>query len=748
MATRITVILEAKAKDNGFGKKLEKFAKGADAVADAIGRVIKESGGIEGIRLPEAPVGVGGRGRGAGAGTGAAKARAKKAELSDFQRASAARERSQRDAVAARIDTQLNKERHIELELERERVRRMRRRMRREAHQKLGPDVGEERAGRKKRRGAARIQFAANLAVAGQEFEQFGAQVEGGIRSSFDAFKDYEKAVAEVATLTDKIPIDEIQSITTAAAEEFGGLPTDQVKAFYSIVSAGATTSAEAQEQLTAANKLAIGGVAEQEEAVLAISKSVANFGASGVDATAASDSLFTAVKRGQTTVAEMARALPQVAQAASGAGLSLDETNAAIAVLSTRFASAKEGATGLRQALSNIAKPTKGAREEAERLGVDFSTAGIAAAGGIQKFLVKLRDAEGFDENTLAKLFDSTEARASVSGLISGMDDYVSVLEDMENKQGAADTAFQKMSETSAQKAAKLEAQWEVLKITAGEALIPALTELSEAVGPILKDMTQWIKDNPELAAQLAKVAIGTAVASKGVGALSSGVSMITSLFGLGSSGAELMSSAVTSIGPAVARVGPVLVSGFAKVAAVLGPLGLAIAAIGVVAGGIILSIRDDMAELDAELERLDELNKATAEGGLGVSFQTEEGADKTEVDVLREQRERLAADLREKQNLFDDAQFIDPAKSIKENLLRQAESELKNFDKRFGSQVGVDFSERTDIKAFDSGGFAEGGIAQMVELLKEQAAATQAQTLAIKGQGTQGPSMEAGLT
>lgn len=578
MAT-LNVLLKATAKDKGVRKFFRDTTKLADKFTASVEQAARAGRQLEGLNIPALSTGGrrrgggGGpsrpraeRGRGRGRGSGRdpiqaslnqiAKDRARTAKRQNREAANVVNQQIAAGRREARILQQQARERQRQsrqiqnfskeqleaVELEREINNRRRRAARAQARQKLGPDQTPRAGG-----AFRRFESAENLAVAAGEFEQVADTIDRGVRASRQSFLDFEKGVVEVSTLTKDIGIDEIEKITKDAAAQFGGLPTDQVTAFYQIVSAGATTGAEAQEQLNAANQLAIAGAASQEGAVLAISKAVANFGSQGVDATKASDSLFAAVQKGQTTVEGMARALPIVAQAASTAGFSIDETNAAIAVLSKRFPTAAEGSSALRQALSNIAKPSKAARVEAQRLGIDFSTAGIQAAGGIEEFLLKLRAAEKFDENTLAKLFKSTEARAAIGGLIDGMDEFNQVIQFTEGAAGVAKDAYADMAETSAQKAARLEAKMELLKIQAGEALIPALESLAEFGAPVVEFLTTAASENPRTAKTVAALALGVLGLTRAVGALASGMSMWNTISGIAATKTTAVTAATT---------------------------------------------------------------------------------------------------------------------------------------------------------------------------------------------------------
>ncbi len=728
------------ARDKTTGRTLVRMTKQADALTSSLTRLASQAKATDKA--------IGGMGRGGsrrrkgGEATTTTVAdgegrRTRRRRLVDFGDSAAARAGSERERRAARRGNSMSADERALLRARRRGEQRAQRELDAEADVRLGRTTDAGRSGRRGRRGKrglhGNMDLAGDAASAAQEWRHFGGEVRGGIEASVSSFMDYEKAIADVTTVTEEIPVDQIKQITTDAVREFGGLPTDQVAAFYEIVSAGATDAKSATEQLTQANILAIGGQAEAADAVLAISKGVSNFKEQGATATEVADSLFVAVQKGQANITQMARALPRVAQAASATGLSLDETNAALAVLSLKSPTAEEGATNLKAALSNIQKPTKAAREEAKRLGIDFSVAGVKAAGGFDKFLLKLRASEKFNDNSLAKLFDSSDARAAVGALMSDMEGYQSTLDAMGNKEGQAAKAYDKMADTNAQKAEKLKAEWELLKITAGEALIPALSELGKQVGPILKNVTQWIKDNPKLAGTIAKVALGVAGLSMVLGPVISGVSLLTSTLGLGQ-------GAFAALGPAAGGAGKAL----GAIAAKIGPAGglYAAAAVGAFALGAAFGtwldnkfgISDFLADtvghmtgLNQEMRRLE---RATPS-----KIQHEGRSDE---QVLLDQRQRLLDDLAAKKKLAGDA-WIDPG-DVKAGLLEQAQGDLRNFDRANAEKLGLSDTER-----FDNAGLSDAinRLTEAVGVLKQPDPNRGAPALAT----WTGPSLDAGV-
>src|SRR5690606_10993113 len=570
MAT-INVILQAKARDKGVHKWLSQGTKLADGFAASLGRAKTALAGLDSGSLGALAAAGRGGGRGARAGgsgrdssTSVDKAqrqaqraseRAQRTEERNAQRQATALARAGQQRVrasqrAAKNLEALSDEQLKEREIQREINARRTRAARSSAKESLGADPTKAKMGP-----FGKLEFAENLAVAGGGFDRFGNKVEQGIRSSFDAFKEYEHKVAEIGTITEAVTVDQIDAIAKAAVGEFGGQPIKQAEALQKVMSMGAETAAEAQAQLMEANKLGIAGSASVEDSVVAISKAMANF--KDVDAKQTADAMFAVTQASSAEVGDLAQALPRVAAGAAAAGLTLQETVGTIGQLSNKLSDANQAVTGMIQMLSNISKPTKRAREEAKRLGIDFSVAGIEAAGGWEEFLLKLRASEKFDEDTLAKLFESSEARIAVAAITEDMEGLRKNLAAQERAAGGTEKAYAKMTDTAAHKAALLEGQWETLKIQAGSELVPVLLDVANAVSPIITGLREWTSENPNTARTLAKLAVGTVVMSKAVGALVGAYSMWQTISAITQLGNMKLSKSTDTLTTAVDKQG-----------------------------------------------------------------------------------------------------------------------------------------------------------------------------------------------
>lgn len=260
---------------------------------------------------------------------------------------------------------------------------------------------------------------------------------------------EFNRALAETATLIEGTP-EQLRRVTEEASKftkQFGGNATQQVEAFYQAISAGATDLADATDQVRVANQLAEAGVTDVATAVDIISTAVNSYGASTLSAAEASDSLFTAVRLGKTTVPQLASALGRVVPIAKAAGVSFDELNATVATLTSLGVSTNEAVTGVRGILAAIIKPTSEASDAARRLGIEFSSAGIAAAGGFIPFLEDVIEKTGGADAELAQLFTGVEGLTPVLALAGGgIQTLGDNLDAFNQKAGATTTALAKI--------------------------------------------------------------------------------------------------------------------------------------------------------------------------------------------------------------------------------------------------------------------------------------------------------------
>ena len=278
------------------------------------------------------------------------------------------------------------------------------------------------------------------------------APVTFGLGLAFNRAREFGKGVAEVATIADEaeFPINEIEKSTLSLAKTFGTVPVEQTKALYQGISAGATTATEATDLLTAANKLAVGGVSDTFTSVDVLTSALNAYEAQGLEATDATDTLFTAVRKGKTTVDELGASLGGVIPTASQLDISFSDLNAAVAAITLSGINTAEATTGLNSAFANVIKPSEDARKAAKALGIDFSSTALKTKG-LTGFMGQIVEKAGGNEVALSKLFGSIRGVRAIMALTSNNAAiFNDVLGAMEDRAGATETAFQKMAKST----------------------------------------------------------------------------------------------------------------------------------------------------------------------------------------------------------------------------------------------------------------------------------------------------------
>ena len=322
----------------------------------------------------------------------------------------------------------------------------------------------------------------------------FSARALSGLASQANQFSS---AMSEVNTLLSGNT--EMPRLTQEAknlAAQFGGSPTQQAQAFYQAISAGAGNAEQATALLTAANKLAIGGVTDVTTAVDGLTSITNAYGIETSEASRVSDALFVAMRAGKTTVGELSGSIGKVAATAATAGLSFEETLGSISALTTQGIATAEAVTGLKATLSNILKPSKAASDAAEELGIDFSLAGLQSKG-LAGFLDELVTATGGSEAKLLDLFGSTEALNTVFALTGGAaETFSGIMVDMTNSAGQTDTAFNKVSNTMSQKLDVLKGKFAVTGVELGNFIVTASTPFVDVLNANYDDYIQYFKN------------------------------------------------------------------------------------------------------------------------------------------------------------------------------------------------------------------------------------------------------------
>lgn len=299
--------------------------------------------------------------------------------------------------------------------------------------------------------------------------------VKTAFRDSARAAAQFETAVAEInSILPNNVRLTKEQEKSLISlSKQFGSSAVNQAKSFYQVISAGTTDAAEAQKLLTAANKLAIGGVADIGGSIDVLTSIVNAYGKENITAKEASDSLFTAVRIGKTTVDELSASLALAVPSARAAGVNLDMLNASVALLTANGFATSEAVTRVNALLTAFAR-------NGDKLGNQMNISAVAT-DGLNVVLQRLIERTGGSSEKLLELLGRQEAVQAAQTLAkNNTKDLSDTYDQFTRKLNAADDAFNLLKQTSEFRYNQLIADIEALAIAFGQKLLPPLLSVT----------------------------------------------------------------------------------------------------------------------------------------------------------------------------------------------------------------------------------------------------------------------------
>jgi len=306
-------------------------------------------------------------------------------------------------------------------------------------------------------------------------------------------FDEFEDSLLSVKTLLDESSFSTkslekgFQDLGMGALDALSEFPLSLQsinKSLFDIVSASIPAE-KAISVLGSTSRLAVAGLTESAIATKAITSALGAFQLSAEESELVAAKFFTTQKFGRTTIAELSQSFGQVATSAFSYGVSLNELLAATSAATVASIDTAQAMTSMKAVLSGIARPTQRAREEAERLGIEFTSTALRSKG-LAKFLDELTAAEGFSQQSVEKLFRSVEAQNlifALTGSQAGL--FKKVLDELSDSQKLLTTftkAYETQSESSKNQTIIFKNNLKALSIVIGSELSPIITGITQS--------------------------------------------------------------------------------------------------------------------------------------------------------------------------------------------------------------------------------------------------------------------------
>lgn len=337
-------------------------------------------------------------------------------------------------------------------------------------------------------------------------------EIKNGFFDCSEAAAQFETSTAMVATIADtsQKSLSSISKEVRTYSNETGEAASDMAEATYQAISASVNT-ADAAAFAGTATKLAVGGFTSATTAVDVLTTAINAYGLAASDATQLSDYLITTQNLGKTSVDQLAQSVGKVIPLASAYNVQMDNLSSAYAVLTANGIATAESGTYLKSMLNELGDTGSDVSEVLlNSTGKTFAQL-MEQGYSLGDVMAMLGNAVDGDSTAFNALWNSTEAGIGALSLFNaGADKYNSVLESMRTSAGATEKAYSTMADTTDKSKQRMENAFNNLKISVGDVLNPALTQVYEGFTNVFAGMSDFVDEHPAVVAAISAIAVG----------------------------------------------------------------------------------------------------------------------------------------------------------------------------------------------------------------------------------------------
>ena len=311
---------------------------------------------------------------------------------------------------------------------------------------------------------------------------------------------EYETQLANVSTLLTGTEAEvaartaEIGDQVLEISNRTGVATADLTDGMYQVVSAFGD-SADAAAILETAAKSAAAGNATTTDSINLLSAVTKGYGDTSAEAVQqAADLAFATVRLGQTSFPELAAGMGKVIPLASTLGLEQEQLWGAMATLTGVTGSTAEVVTQMKATMQAFLSPSKNMQAALKNMGYESGQA-LLESKGLQGSLEALKDAVGGDELAFAGLFSSVEAQTAVLAMAGNQaENLTSKTAEMYEATGAANTAFERQTDTLAYDIRMIKNLGANFLTQLGTNILPYVREFAEAALPVVSEALEKI--------------------------------------------------------------------------------------------------------------------------------------------------------------------------------------------------------------------------------------------------------------
>lgn len=320
------------------------------------------------------------------------------------------------------------------------------------------------------------------------------------VNRATNEYAKFEKGLAQVSTLTDKVPgqMGETGRAVLNLSTELGMTFQDLNMGLADILGAGVKGTEDmgaALAFLKDASKLATAGVVDTAVATDALTSVMNAYKMDASQTKKVSDEMFAAVRDGKMTFENLAGSIGMVTAIAADAKVPLQTVLAALATMTANGVQASSSVDYLRSLISAITGPSDAAAKTAKRLGIEFNYQALEAKGLVGVLQDVMRATNG-DKAAMNDLFGGVEAVTAATSIASGNFERMTTnLKNQATAAGTTETAYQKMAGTLSKENDKVSANWSKLMVNLGEAFAPFKTSVLQGINEMLEGINKMLE-------------------------------------------------------------------------------------------------------------------------------------------------------------------------------------------------------------------------------------------------------------
>lgn len=324
---------------------------------------------------------------------------------------------------------------------------------------------------------AAIVGFGAASAQMAADYQQSMLKVQALTGSSDQQIKQYDTGLKQLSTSA-------------------GVAPKALADGLYNVISAG-YQGADAMKVLTLATQDSKIGMTDASVTSDALTNVMASFGAKVSDATRINGEMLETVTLGKSTFEQYATSIVKSASSASQFHVSMETMNAAFATMTSSGIRAAQASTDFQQSLKVMYGNVGTVAKSLHASGIAFDENAFNAMDYGHKVTylnAALQEANNKHVKVTGVTLQASQAISTISQHIKTYNDNLKTLSDKNAMAKKTQEAWATTQQGFNQQMSRVQASMQVLMITIGQALLPAISKIVGAIAPVITSFTQWL--------------------------------------------------------------------------------------------------------------------------------------------------------------------------------------------------------------------------------------------------------------